>query len=71
MDFGASHGNPDFVKYAESFGMKGYRIKEASELVPTLKEALNQDIPTLIDVPVDYAENLKLTEKYGNLICPV
>lgn len=71
IDFGVSFRNPDFVKYAESFGMKGYRIKKASELVPTLKEALNQNIPTLIDIPVDYTENLKLTEKYGNLICPV
>lgn len=71
VEFGVSFRNPDFVKYAESFGMKGYRIKKASELAPTLKEALNQDIPTLIDIPVDYTENLKLTEKYGSLICPV
>ena len=32
--------NPDFVKYAESFGAKGYRIESADDLVPTLKQAL-------------------------------
>src|ERR1700737_3929439 len=33
-------GNPDVVKYAESFGAKGDQIKSADELLPTLKAAL-------------------------------
>jgi acetolactate synthase-1/2/3 large subunit len=60
--------NPDFVKYADSFGAKGYRISHASELMPTLKEALNNDRVNIIDCPVDYTENLKLTAKLGEAI---
>jgi acetolactate synthase-1/2/3 large subunit len=62
--------NPDFVRYAESFGAKGYRIETVSELVPTLKTALNENIIAIIDCPVDFTENLKLTKKLGELVCP-
>lgn len=51
--------NPDFVKYAESFGAKGYRITEASELQPALEESLNENNVVVIDCPVDFSENLK------------
>lgn len=61
--------NPDFVKFAESMGLKGYRVNSADELIPTLKEALAQDIPSVIDCPVDYAENVKFSQKAGDLIC--
>ncbi len=63
--------NPDFVKYAESFGAKGYRIKNASELVPTLKQALADNTVSIIDCPVDYSENIKLTEQLGEMVCPI
>jgi len=59
--------NPDFVKYAESFGAKGYRIKHASDLLPTLKSALKDNIVSVITCQVDYSENIKLTEKLGHL----
>ena len=63
--------NPDFVKYAESFGAKGYRINSADELVPTLKQAIADDTVVVIDCPVDYSENMKLTEQLGKLVCPI
>lgn len=63
--------NPDFVKYAESFGAKGYRVEAADDLLPTLKQAIADDTVVLIDCPVDYSENMKLTEKLGNLVCPI
>ena len=63
--------NPDFIKYAESFGAKGYRIEDADELLPTLKTALSDDTVSVIACPVDYAENIKLTDKLGTLISPV
>lgn len=59
--------NPDVVSYAESFGAKGYRIKSADELLPTLKTALDDDGVSLIACPVDYSENLRLTERLGQL----
>jgi len=63
--------NPDFVKFAESFGAKGYKVQAADELVPTLKQAIADDTVVIIDCPVDYSENMKLTEKLGKLVCPI
>ena len=63
--------NPDLVKYAESFGAKGYRVEDASELLPILKQAIADDTVAVIDCPVDYSENMKLTEKLGKLVCPI
>jgi acetolactate synthase I/II/III large subunit len=63
--------NPDFVKYAESFGARGYRIEKTEELLPTLKRALADDRVAIIDCPVDYAENMKLTERLKNLKSPL
>jgi acetolactate synthase I/II/III large subunit len=62
-----SFGNPDVVSYAESFGAKGYRINSAEELLPTLKTALDDDGVSLIACPVDYSENLRLTDRLGQL----
>jgi acetolactate synthase-1/2/3 large subunit len=61
--------NPDFVKLAESMGLKGYRVESATDLIPTLKTALAQDVPAVIDCPVDYSENLRFTQKAGDLSC--
>ncbi|MBC6430385.1 acetolactate synthase large subunit [Nostoc sp. HG1] len=61
--------NPDFVKYAESMGLKGYRVESALDLIPTLKEALAQDVPAVIDCPVDYRENHRFSQKAGELTC--
>ena len=61
--------NPDFVKFAESMGLKGYRVESALDLIPTLKEALAQDVPAVIDCPVDYRENHRFSQKAGELSC--
>ncbi len=66
-----SFNNPDFVKYAESFGAKGYRVEKAEDLLPTLQQAFTDNTVVVVDVPVDYSENMKLTEKLGNLVCPI
>jgi len=63
--------NPDFVKYAESMGLKGYRVQSCLDLVPILKEALAQDVPAVIDCPVDYSENLRFTQRAGDLTCAI
>ncbi|GMQ96396.1 MAG: acetolactate synthase large subunit [Gammaproteobacteria bacterium] len=63
--------NPDFVRYAESFGAKGYRVNSADELLPVLKQAINDNTVVIIDCPVDYRENMKLTEQLGDLVCPI
>ena len=70
-DFFVKFKNPDFVKLAESFGARGYRVAAEDELLPVIKDALVQKVPAIIDCPVDYSENTKLTEKLGRLICPL
>jgi acetolactate synthase I/II/III large subunit len=64
-------GNPDFVKYAESFGARGYQIQAAAELLPTLSRALADDTVSVIACPVDYSENAKLTKKLQHLRQPL
>ncbi len=65
--FGVEFGNPDFVDYARSFGIAGFRPSSAADLLPTLRRALDVDGPTLVEVPIDYRENLRLTEHLGAL----
>jgi acetolactate synthase-1/2/3 large subunit len=69
--FGVSFNNPDIVKYAESMGLAGFRISSSGELFPTLQKALDLKVPSIIEVPIDYRENLKLTKKLGDIVCPV
>lgn len=63
--------NPDLVRYAESFGAKGFRVEQAGDLLPVLEQAFACNTVAVVDVPVDYSENMKLTGKLGKLICPV
>jgi acetolactate synthase-1/2/3 large subunit len=56
-DFGLDYGNPDFVKYAESFGAIGHRPASVDEFHSILSEALNTSGVHVIDLPVDYSLN--------------
>ncbi|MCF7984772.1 MAG: acetolactate synthase large subunit [Thiohalocapsa sp.] len=64
-------GNPDFVRYAESFGARGYRVDAAEQLIPVLEEALQCGTVAVVDCPVDYSQNMKLTERLAALHCPI
>ncbi len=59
--------NPDFVKFAESFGANGYRVEKTEDLADTLETALNDGGVSIIDCPVDYSENMKLTHRLKSL----
>jgi acetolactate synthase-1/2/3 large subunit len=59
--------NPDIETYAASFGATGYRVRSAGELAPTLRTALDSGGVWLIACPVDYRENLRLTDRLGEL----
>ncbi len=62
-----SFTNPDVVAYAESFGATGYRIGSAQDLLPTLRACLDDGGVSIIACPVDYRENLRLTDRLGQL----
>ncbi|WP_315834353.1 acetolactate synthase large subunit [Bradyrhizobium prioriisuperbiae] len=59
-DFGLTFGNPDFVKYAESYGAKGARVEKLDDFIPTLENAFNSGGVHLIAVPIDYSENMRV-----------
>jgi acetolactate synthase-1/2/3 large subunit len=44
--------NPDFVKYAESFGVAAERVRSPDELRRALKRAIARREPSLLEVPV-------------------
>jgi acetolactate synthase-1/2/3 large subunit len=56
-DFGLDYGNPDFVRYAESYGAVGHRVERAGDLRGTLEAAHTQRGVHVVDVAVDYSEN--------------
>jgi len=56
-------GNPDFPKYAESFGIRGYRPDTAEQLEEQLAAAVHSDDLTLVEVPVDTSVNFELLDK--------
>jgi acetolactate synthase I/II/III large subunit len=59
-DWGLTFGNPDFVKYAQSYGAHGWRIEKADDLVSTLDDAFKDGGVHLVTVPIDYVENTRV-----------
>jgi acetolactate synthase-1/2/3 large subunit len=59
-DFGMTFGNPDFVKYAESYGAHGAKVAAAGELRPALEAAFAAGGVHLVAVPIDYSENKRV-----------
>jgi acetolactate synthase-1/2/3 large subunit len=59
-DWGLTFGNPDFVRYAESYGATGHRVKRTHDLVPTLEAAFKDTGVHLVTVPIDYVENTRV-----------
>ncbi|SMD32360.1 acetolactate synthase-1/2/3 large subunit [Reichenbachiella faecimaris] len=67
-NFGLDYTNPDFVKYAESYGAFGHRITSDADFSKTLDHCLNTEGVHVIDCPVDYSLNhailnVKIKEK--------
>ncbi len=65
--FGVAFGNPDFVALAASFGVPAFRPSGSADLARCLSSALAVDGPALVEVPIDYRENVRLTERLGEL----
>ncbi|MAF82161.1 MAG: acetolactate synthase large subunit [Proteobacteria bacterium] len=58
-DWGLEYKNPDFIKYAESYGAKGHRISSVDNFFEVLQNSFKEGGVHLIDLPVDYSENVK------------
>jgi acetolactate synthase-1/2/3 large subunit len=59
-DYGMTFGNPDFVAYANAYGVKGSRVESADGLAPALEAAFSGGGVHLVAVPVDYSENMRV-----------
>lgn len=59
QDWGLEYNNPDFVQYANSYGATGHKVETAEGLFSAINEAFKSKGVHLIDVPVDYSENVK------------
>ena len=66
-----SFGNPDWLKLADAFGWKGYYVNDSADLQNTLEDSFQQKTPSLVVIPIDYRENIELTKKLGEIVCPI
>jgi len=66
-----SFGNPQWMLLAKAFGWHGHRVENSGDLQATLKSAFSEPGPSLIVIPIDYGENMKLTERLGNIVCAI
>lgn len=58
-NWGLDYTNPDFVKYAESYGATGHRAESTKGLLGLMKQCLDSKGVHLIEVPVDYSDNVR------------
>ena len=64
---GTKFTNPDLVALAESFGLPGLRVGSADELEPTLRRAFDLDTSCVVEIPIDYRENARFSERIGDI----
>jgi acetolactate synthase-1/2/3 large subunit len=68
--FGTDFTNPDFVAFAESFGLPAARATSAGHLAECLRRFLELDLPSLIVVPVDYSIDVAISAELGEETAP-
>ncbi len=60
-DYALDFANPDFVKYAESYGAHGHRVAKFGDFEMLLDRCLKEKGVHVIEVPVDYSVNSQLS----------
>ena len=63
--------NPDWLQLASSFGWNGYKVDNSQDLQATLRKALDEKGPSLVVIPIDYRENPILSQRLGDIACPI
>ncbi|MGB5325062.1 MAG: acetolactate synthase large subunit [Pseudomonadales bacterium] len=66
-----SFGNPNWLELASAFGWHGHYVNGGAELKTVLLQAFAEQGPSLVVVPIDYRENMKLTQRLGEINCPI
>jgi acetolactate synthase-1/2/3 large subunit len=68
--FGLDYNNPDFVKFAESFGATGMKVKKGDNLADLLRKAFSLKTVVLIESPIDYSVNFEtFSKELGSIVC--
>ncbi|HSQ78273.1 MAG TPA: acetolactate synthase large subunit [Nitrospirota bacterium] len=71
-DFGLDYGNPDFAKYAESYGAAGMKVGKDDSLSETLRKAFSLDTVVLVECPIDYSVNYEtFSKELSNIVCDI
>ena len=71
-DFGLDYGNPDFVKYAESYGAAGMKVGKDDSLSEALRKAFLLDTVVLVECPIDYSGNYEtFSRELSNIVCDI
>ncbi len=63
--------NPDWLNLARAFGWHGHVVTASRDLEATLEAAFEEAGPSLIVVPIDYNENMRLSKHLGEIVCPI
>ena len=66
-----SFTNPDWMQLAQAFGWNGHLVSRAADLKATLATSFAEPGPSLVVIPIDYNENMLLTQRLGDLSCPI
>jgi len=70
QDYGLEFNNPDFVKYAGSYGLKGHRVSSSEQFVGLLDQCFDDGGVHVVDLPVDYSENTRvLIDELKDKVC--
>ena len=66
-----SFNNPDWLGLAAAFGWHGHAVEDSSDLQAVLRQAVDETGPSLVVLPIDYRENALLTQRLGEIVCPI
>jgi acetolactate synthase-1/2/3 large subunit len=70
--FGLDYGNPDFVKYAESYGAVGMKVNKGDSLSNILRKAFSLNTVVLVESPIDYSVNYEtFSMELASIVCDV
>ena len=71
-NFGLDLGNPDFARFAESFGAAGFTVRKGDDLSEVLRQVFALNRPAVIECPIDYSVNYAtFSEELSNLVCEI
>jgi len=69
-DFGLDYRNPDFVKYAESYGAVGMKLRQGDNLSELLRKAFSLKTVVVVESPIDYSVNYEtFSKELANIVC--